>query len=234
MENLPRFSRLSRLSLRNHSCDPSTLHLQACSLPIAHILLEGCNIASQAICVMIRSCKHLVSFQYLRPLFGQEAFLGRVPLDAQDIYDALLLHKDHLGELVMQDHDYRIPYDETPKFGSFGGFPTLQRLGMDCNPLSVEASLPPSLRSIAIRHCSSSESIDALLHLARHPSVEAIQFDEADGGTAIFFQQWQSSGRIRKEIQVHLVSTYAARVRQSDHLRLVNYPLPWIGVSELS
>jgi hypothetical protein len=71
---IPRFSQLSRLSLRNHSCDLSTLHLQACSLPIEHILLEGCNIASQAICVMIRSCKHLVSFQYLRPLSGQEAF----------------------------------------------------------------------------------------------------------------------------------------------------------------
>jgi hypothetical protein len=148
-----------------------------------------------------------VSFQYLHPLFGQEAFLGRVPLNAQDIYEALLLHKDHLGELVVQDHDYRIPYDETPKFGSFGGFPTLQWLSVDCNTLSVKASLPPSLLSIAIRHCSSFKSIDVLLHLARHPSLEAIQFDEADGGTAIFFQQWQSSGRIQKEIQVHLIST---------------------------
>jgi hypothetical protein len=176
-----------------------------------------------------------VSFQYLRPLFGQEAFLGHIPLNVQDIYEALLLHKDNPGELVVQDHGYRIPYDETPKFGSFGDFPALQRLGVDCNTLSVKASLPPSLRSIAIRHCNSSfKSIDVLLYLARHPSMEAIQFDESDWGTAISFQQLQPLGRIRKEIQVHFVSTYATYARQSNHLRLVNYPLPWIGVPELS
>lgn len=156
-----------------------------------------------------------------------------MPLSAPDIYEALLLHKDHLGEFLVQDHDYRVSYDETPKFGSFGDFLALQRLGVDCNTLSVKASLPPSLRSIAIRHCSSFTSVDVLLYLARHPSVEAIQFDESDGGTAIYFQQLQSSGRIWKDIQVHLVSTYATAI-QSDHLSLVTYPLPWIGVPELS
>jgi uncharacterized protein YcaQ len=76
-------------------------------------------------CVVIRSCKCLLRFYYLYPLFSQEAFLGRVPLNAHDIYKALLLHRDHLGELIVQDHDYRILYDETPKFGSFVDFPSL-------------------------------------------------------------------------------------------------------------
>lgn len=88
-------------------------------------MLEGCGLGLQAIYVVIRSCKRLLRFHYLRPLFGQGAFLDRVPLNAQDIYEALLFYKDHLGELVVQDHDYRIPYDETPKFGSFADFPSL-------------------------------------------------------------------------------------------------------------
>lgn len=176
---------------------------------------------------MIRSCKRLLSFRYLRPLLRQEAFIGIVPFNAPDIYEALLLHKDHLEELLVQNHDYQIPYDETPKFGSFGDFPALQRLGVECNTLSVKASLPPSLRSIAIQHCSSFKSVDVLLYLARHPSVEAIQFDESDGGTAIYFQQLQSLGQIRKEIQVHLLSAYAAYARQPNFTNLVNYPLHW-------
>jgi hypothetical protein len=61
-EIIPHLPRLSRLALKNYSCGPSTLHLQASSLPIEHILLEGCNLGSEAICVMIRSCKCLVSF----------------------------------------------------------------------------------------------------------------------------------------------------------------------------
>jgi hypothetical protein len=101
-EIIPHFPQLSRLSLRNHSCDLSTLQLQASSLPIEHILLEGCDLGSQAICVMIRSCKCLVSFRYLRPLLGQGALIGRISLDAHDLYEALLLHKGHLEELLVQ------------------------------------------------------------------------------------------------------------------------------------
>jgi hypothetical protein len=184
-------------------------------------------------CVVIRSCKRLLRFHYLRPLFGQEAFLGRVPLNAQDVYEALLLHKDHLEELVVQDHDYCIPYDETPKFGSFADFPSLQRLGMDCNTISLQASLPPNLRSIAIRHCSSSKSADVLLYLASHPVVEVVQFDDVDGGAATFFQRSQASGRIRKEIQVHFVSAFAAYARHPSLQNLVNYPLHWNDPAEL-
>lgn len=232
-EIIHHFPRLSRLTLRYHSCGPTTLQLPVSSLPIKHIVLEGCDLGSQAMCVVIRSCKHLLRFHYLRPLFGQAAFLGRVPLNAQDIYEALLHHKDHLGELVVQDHDHRIPYDETPKFGSFADFPSLQRLGVDCNTISVQASLPPNLRSIAIRHCSSFKSADVLLYLASHQLVEAIQFDDADGGAATFFQQSQALGRIRKEIQVHLVSAFAAYARQTGLQNLVNYPLRWNDPAEL-
>jgi hypothetical protein len=233
-EIIPHFRQLSRLSLRNHSCDASTLQLQASSLPIEQILLEGCDLGSQAICVMIRSCKRLVSFRYLRPLLSQGAFIGQISLDAHDIYEALLRHKGHLEELLVQDHDYFMQYDETPKFGSFGDFPALQRLGVECNTLSVQASLPPSLRSVAIRHCRSSKSADVLLCLGSHPVLEAIQFDDADGGAATFFQQWQALGRIRKEIQVHLVSAFAAHARQRDLQNLVNYPLHWIDLPVLS
>lgn len=234
-EIIPHFPRLSRLSLKNHSCDPSTLQLLASSLPIEHILLEGCDLGSQAICVMIRSCKRLVSFRYLRPLLGQGAFIGQISLNAHDIYGALLLHKGHLEELVVQDHDYFfVQYAETPKFGSFGDFPALQRLGVECNTLSVQASLPPSLRSVAIRHCTSSESADVLLYLGSHPVLEAIQFDEADGGAATVFQRWQASGLIRKEIKVHLVSAFAAFAQQRNLQNLVDYPLHWIDLPVLS
>jgi hypothetical protein len=234
-EIIPHFPRLSRLSLRNHSCGPSTLQLQASSLPIEHILLEGCDLGSQAISVMIRSCKRLLSFRYLRPLLCQGAFIGQISLNSQDIYEALLFHKDHLGELVVQDHDYFIQYDETPKFGSFGDFPALQRLGVECNTLSVQASLPPSLRSVAIRHCTSSKSADVLLYLGSHPVLEAIQFDDADGGVATVFQRWQALGRIRKEIKVHLVSAFAAYApRQRNLQNLVDYPLQWIDLPVLS
>jgi hypothetical protein len=149
---------------------------------------------------MIRSCKRLVSFQYLRPLLSQGAFIGQICLDAHDIYEALLRHKGHLEELLVQDHDYFMQYDETPKFGSFSDFPALQRLGVECNTLSMQASLPPSLRSVAIRHCRSSKSADVLLYLGSHPVLEVIQFNDADGGAATFFQQWQALGRIQKEI----------------------------------
>jgi hypothetical protein len=159
--------------------------------------------------------------------------LGRVALNAQDIYEALLLHKDHLEELVVHDHDHRIPYDETPKFGSFADFPSLQRLGVDCNTISVQASLPPNLRSIAIRHCSSSKSADVLLYLARHPVVEAIQFDDIDGGAATFFQRSQASGRIRKEIRVHFVSALVAYARHPSLQNLVDHPLQWNDPAKL-
>jgi hypothetical protein len=196
-EIIPHFPQLSQLSLRNHSCSLSTLQLQASSLPIEHILLEGCDLGSQAICVMIRSCKHLVSFQYLHPLLSQGAFIGQISLDAHDIYKALLLHKGHLEELLVQDHNYYfMQYDETPKFGSFGNFPAPQRLGVECNTLSMQASLLPSLHSVAIQHCTSSESTDVLLYLGSHPVLEAIQFNDANGGAATFFQQWQALGRI--------------------------------------
>jgi hypothetical protein len=232
-EIIHQFPRLSRLTLRYHSCGPSTLQLPVSSLPIEHILLEGCDLGSQAMCVVIRSCKRLLRFHYRPPLFGQEPFLGRVPLNAQDIYEALLLHKDHLEEPLVQDHDYRIPYDETPKFGSFADFPSLQRLGVDCNTISVQASLPPNLCSIAIRRCSSSKSADVLLYLASHPVVEAIQFDDVDGGAATFFQRSQASGRIRKEIQVHFVSAFAVYARHAGLQNLVNYPLHWNDPAEL-
>jgi hypothetical protein len=234
-EIIPHFRRLSRLSLRNHSCGPSTLQLQASSLPIEHILLEGCDLGSQAICVMIRSCTRLVSFRYLRPLLSQGAFIGQISLDARDIYEALLLHKGHLEELLVQDHDYYfMQYDETPKFGSFGDFPALQRLGVECNTLSVQASLPPSLRSVAIRHCRSSKSADVLLYLGSHRVLEAIQFDDADGGAATVFQRWQALGRIRKDIKVHLVSAFAAFAQQRNLQTLVDYPLQWIDLPVLS
>lgn len=232
-EIIHHFPQLSRLTLRYHSCGPSTLQLPVSSLPIEHILLEGCDLGSQALCAVIRSCKRLLRFHYLRPLFGQEAFLGRAPLNAQDIYEALLLHKDHLGELVMQDHDYRMRYDETPKFGSFADFYSLQRLGVDCNTITMQASLPPNLRSIAIRHCSSYKSADVLLYLASHPLVEAIQFDDVDGGAATFFQQSQALGHIRKEIQVHLVSAFTAYARRPGLQNLVNYSLRWNDPAEL-
>lgn len=132
----------------------------------------------------------------------------------------------------MQDHDNVIQY-ETPKFGSFSDFPALQRLGVECNTLSVQASLPPSLRSVAIRHCTSSESADVLLYLGSHPVLEAIQFNEADGGAATVFQQWQASGRIQKEIKVHLVSAFTAFAQQRNLQNLVDYPLQWLDLPVL-
>jgi hypothetical protein len=135
----------------------------------------------------------------------------------------------------VQDHDYYfMQYDETPKFGSFGDFPALQRLGVECNTLSVQASLPPSLRSVAIRHCRSSKSADVLLYLGSHRVLEAIQFDDADGGPATFFQQWQALGRIRKDIRVHLVSAFAAYAQLRNLQNLVDYPLQWIDLPVLS
>jgi hypothetical protein len=135
----------------------------------------------------------------------------------------------------VQDHDYSMQYDEIPKFGSFGDFPALQRLGVECNTLSVQASLPPSLRSVAIRHCTSSKSADVLRYLGSHPVLEAIQFDDADGGPATVFQRWQALGRIRKEIKVHLVSAFFAYApRQRNLQNLVDYPLQWIDLPVLS
>jgi hypothetical protein len=122
--------------------------------------------------------------------------MGQISLNSHDIYEALLLHKGHLEELLVQDHDYFIQYDETLKFGSFGDFPALQRLGVECNTLSVQASLLLLLCSVAIQHCRSSKSADVLLYLGSHPLLEAIQFDDADGGAATFFQRWQALGRI--------------------------------------
>jgi hypothetical protein len=104
---------------------------------------------------------------------------------------------------------------------------------VDCNTISVQASLPPNLRSIAIRHCTSSKSADVLLYVASHPLVEAIQFYEVDGGAATFLQRSQALGHIRKEIQVHLVSAFAAYARQPGLQNLVNYPLRWNDPAEL-
>jgi hypothetical protein len=230
---IPHFPRLSRLSLRNHSCGWSTLQLEASSLPIEHILLDGCDLGTQAICAMIRSCTRLVSFRYLRPVPRGATSQGQITIHAHDTYKALLLHKGHLEELLVQD-DCILPYDEYPKFGSFGDFPALQRLGVECNTLSVQATLPPSLRSVAIRHCTSSKSADALLYLGSHPVLEAIQFDDADAGVATVFQRWQALGRIRKEIKVHLVPAFASYARQRNLPNLVNYPLQWIDLPVLS
>jgi hypothetical protein len=98
----------------------------------------------------------------------------------------------------------------------------------------VQASLPPSLRSVAIWHCRSSKSADVLLYLGNHPALEAIQFNDADWGAATVFQQWQALGLIRKEIQVHLVSAFGAYTRQRNLQNLVNYPLQWIDLPLLS
>jgi hypothetical protein len=204
------FPRLSRLSLKSHSFDPSTIQLPPSSLPIEHISLEGCDLGCRAICDVIRSCKRLLSFRYRHSSACRDPSVPTIPLNAQNIYEPLLIHKDHLEELVLEDLENRIAYCETPKFGSFGDFAALHRLGLECNTLSVQASLPPSLRSIAIRHCGSFEAADVLLHLACHPLLETIRFDQDDEGPAILFQQLQSLGRVRKDIQVHLVFVYAA------------------------
>jgi hypothetical protein len=45
-EIIHHFPRLSRLTLRYHSCGPSTLQLPVSSLPIEHIVLEGCDLGS--------------------------------------------------------------------------------------------------------------------------------------------------------------------------------------------
>ena len=167
-EFIHHFPRLSRLTVRYHSCGPLTLQLPVSSLPI------GCGLGSQVIWVVIRSCKRLLRFHYLRPLFWSRGFFRPCTPQCSRYIWSSAFSQDYLGELVVQDHGYRIPYNETPKFGSFADFPSLQRLGVDCNTLSVQASLPPNLCLIAIQHCSSYKSVDVLLCLASHLLVEVI------------------------------------------------------------
>jgi hypothetical protein len=90
----------------------------------------------------------------------------------------------------MQDYNYYfMQYNETPKFRSFGDFPALQRLGVEYNTLSVQASLLLLLHSVAIQHCRSSKSTDILLYLGSHQVLEAIQFNNTNGGATTIFQQ---------------------------------------------
>jgi hypothetical protein len=74
----------------------------------------------------------------------------------------------------VQDYDYFMQYDETLKFRSFSDFPALQRLGVECNTLLVQASLLLLLCLVAIQHCRSSKSVDVLLYLGSHWVLEAI------------------------------------------------------------
>ena len=216
------FPRLSQLSVQNYFSGRSTVELSESSLPIKRLLLDGSNLDSKALCAIIRSCKRLVSFKYLHPLPDQE-LLRRVPLNAQEIHEAFLVHKKTLEEIVVEDYFTRVEYSETPKFGSFKEFIALQKLGVECNAFSMQVSLPPSLHSIAIKHCNSVEAMGVLLHLGKHSSVKAIQFDDEDGGVVLLLQHYQNSGRIRKDIQVHFVSPYVALAGLSN---LVSYPLP--------
>jgi hypothetical protein len=91
-----------------------------------------------------------------------------------------------------------------------------------------------SIGKAVLGELSAAKSADVLLYLGSHPVLEAIQFDAADGGAASFFQQWQALGRIRKEIQIHLVSAFAAYARQRNLRNLVNYPFQWIDLPVLS
>jgi hypothetical protein len=150
---------------------------------------------------MIRSCERLESFKYIRPL---RRFVS-VPLDSQVIYGALLCHSNTLKELVVEDGKHQTTYDKTPKFGSFQTFSALQKLGVECNALTSKTPLPPALRAIGIGHCDLDGAGELLLHIGRHPSLKAIQFEYNDGGYATFFQKYQSRGLIRKDIQVNIV-----------------------------
>ena len=199
----------------------STLEQSKSSLPIEGLVLDCSNLDSKALCAIIRSCRRLVNFKYLHTLPDQE-LLRRVPLNAQEIHEALLVHKETLKEIVVEDYFTQTEYNETPKFGSFEEFIALQKLSVESNALSRQVSLPLSLHSIAIKHCKSYEVIFVLLHLAKHSSVKAIQFDDADGGFALFFQRYQNLGQIRKDIQVHLVFPYVASAGLSN---IVSYPL---------
>jgi hypothetical protein len=96
-------------------------------------------------------------------------------------------HKDHLEELIVYNYNNYILYNKTLKFRFFTDFPSLQRLGVDYNTISMQASLPPNLYLIAIQHCSLFKSADMLLYLAKHLVVEAIQFNNINRGTATFF-----------------------------------------------
>jgi hypothetical protein len=143
-EVVHRFPRFSRLSLANHYCGPSTLQLPASSFPIEHIRLERCNLGYKAVCAVVRSCERLLSFRYLRPCSRQDIFVPpRMTVNAREIYEALLPHKAHLKEPHVE-HNNGAPYHEAPKFGSFRDFSALRRLSVECNALSVQASLPPS------------------------------------------------------------------------------------------
>lgn len=86
--------------------------------------------------------------------------------------------------------------------------------------------LPPSLRSIAIRHCDSFEAANVVICIGRHPSVEAIQFDDKDGGLAIVFERFQSLGQIRKDIGVEIAGLFGYSDRPT--MGYGDYPLHYV------
>ncbi|BCS01455.1 uncharacterized protein AKAW2_51796S [Aspergillus luchuensis] len=195
--------RLSLLSLRKHYCN--TLQLPATNLPIKRILLDECNLDTESLCMIIRSCKYLVSLQYHHPL-SCPIFGTSIPLNSRNIHTALLIHKQSLKELIVEDCENNVAQNETPKYGSFEDFPALNKLGVECNALDTQLPLPPSVRSVVIRRCDSAIAPDIISYLGRHPTVELIQFNYMDGGIGRFIQHQQDLGIIRKDIQVEPVN----------------------------
>lgn len=220
------FPRLSLLSLRKHYCD--TVQLSALNLPIKQILLDECNLNTESLCMIIRSCKCLVSFQYLHPL-SFPIFRTPIPLNSRDIHAALLTHKESLEELVVEVCKNSVAYDNTPRFGSFEDFPVLHKLGVECNTLGTQIPLPPSMRSIVIRRCDPAEAPNIIFYFGRHPTVEVIQYNYTDGHIGRFIKQHQHLGMIRKDIQVEpanfdrVPSKYVFHTRgRSWHSRMIN------------
>lgn len=225
---------LRLLSLKNLRLDELILQLPAASLSIQTIMFEECDFNSKAICAVIQSCKRLTSFQYLRSRQQPSSFADYIPwdpcLDVRKIHEALLLHKDSLEELVIQDDDYGKPYDQIPKFGSFEDFTSLTKLGVDYYNISLELSLPPALNSVAVRQCSRLEDdslAEVLLYLGKHAFLKSISIDNMLA--CYIFRQ---DGHLRKAIQIHVPPQFAS-LEGGFASNMVAHPLPWIGPSEL-
>ncbi|KAF3405478.1 hypothetical protein DPV78_003458 [Talaromyces pinophilus] len=243
-EMLSFFPQLCSLSLKNLRSDESLLQLSTASLPIQTIILELCDFNSTAICALIKSCKRLKSFQYFQYVgLSQERDpslmnwnTGMPYLDVGEIHKALLLHKNSLEELVIQGHDYGMPYERIPKFGSFEDFTSLISLGVDYYNISQKLPLPPALNSVALRQCSKKEGGSTAevrlvtVHLGMHPSLKNISID--DIGSCLFFRRQQEGGHLRNEIQLHIPFYYPS-YSEFDSSNVVTHPLRWIGPSEL-
>jgi hypothetical protein len=176
----PKLSQLSMESCWYRQIESSPSHP---SLSLQHITLKKCYLNNDSVRTLILGCQCLKTFRYLWPescwLVDESHF------NAQQIYQALLSHRDSLEEVHIELPYYpHQRFDETPKFGSFQEFSALERLGVDKTALSAKPSLPPSLSTLIIRCSYERDPVDLFENIVADVTLTSLNCIQLDDGFA--------------------------------------------------